>query len=80
MAINQALNVLSWYENLPSEERPPEYLWADDKGLEMWWQTVEDKRNDGVQTNRGLSDHAHDDQTPTMTENDHARFLKQAMA
>lgn len=80
MAIEQALTILSWYENLPEEERPPEYLWEDSQGLEMWWASVEAKRSDGVATNRGATDHAQDDQAPSMTENDHARFLKQAMA
>lgn len=44
----------------------------------MWWKTVEDKRNDGMDTNRGRTDPAHDDQAPSMTENDHARFLRDA--
>jgi hypothetical protein len=64
---------------VPADEVPPEYLWEDEQGLEMWWNTVEDKRNDGMSTSRGNTDHAHDDQAH-MTENDHARFLKEAMA
>jgi len=80
VAIEQALTVLSWFENLPEEDRPPEYLWEDEQGLEMWWASVEAKREDGATTSRGPTDHAHDDQAPSMTENDHARFLKQAMS
>lgn len=44
----------------------------------MWWKTVEDKRNDGTSTSRGHADPADDDQAPRMTENDHARFIKEA--
>lgn len=81
MAIEHGLTVLSWYENLPEEDRPPEYLWADSQGLEMWFNSVDAKHKDGMGTNRGRTDdHAQDDQRPSMTENDHARFLKQAMA
>lgn len=81
VAIEHALTILSWYENLQEEERPPEYLWEDAEGLEQWWATVDAKRKDGQDINRGRTDHAdEDDQAPRSTENDHARFLKQAMA
>jgi hypothetical protein len=81
LAIEHTLTVLSRYENLPDEDRPPEYLWEDPQGLEQWFNSVEAKRNDGVETRRGRTDdHAQDDQQPSLTENDHARFLKQAMA
>lgn len=79
MAIEQALTVLNWLENLSKDERPPEYLWEDDKGLELWWETVEAKRADGTNIDRGITDQDHDDQIPVQTENDHARFLKEAM-
>ncbi len=80
MAIEQGLTILSWFENVQDDERPPEHIWEDDKGLELWWASVDAKRKDGTDTSRGLSDHAHDDQAPRMTENDHARYLKEAMA
>jgi hypothetical protein len=73
--------VLNWLENLTKEERPPEYLWEDDKGLELWWATVEAKREDGTSISRGPTDDDDDDgQTPRQMENDHARYLKEAMA
>lgn len=77
-AIEQGLTILNWFENLPEDERPPEYIWEDSQGLEMWWKTVDDKRNDGVETNKGHADSAQDDQPRVMTENDHARFVKEA--
>lgn len=76
MAIEHALIVLSWFENLPKEEQPPEYLWEDSEGLEQWWKAVEDKREDGRPTTRGRVDVETDQDSP-MAENDYARFLKQ---
>lgn len=79
VAIEHALTILSWYEHLPEEERPPESLWEDDKGLEMWWASVEAKREDGMPTSRGPTDPDDDtDQAPHFMENDQARFLKAA--
>lgn len=78
VAIEHALTVLSWYENLQEDERPPEYLWEDSEGLEQWWADVEAKRNpDHIgPTSRGRSDHDPTDQTPQVAENDYARFVK----
>lgn len=73
MAIEQGLTILAWYENLPTEEVPPEYLWEDGAGLEMWWKHVEEKREDGGSTRRSQDDDGPDD----MAENDYARYLKQ---
>lgn len=78
MAIEHALQVLSWYENLPKDEVPPEHLWEDVEGLEQWWGDVEAKREDGVATTRGRGSKGSDDDDPdpAMVENDYARFLK----
>lgn len=79
MAIEHALNVLNWYENLPNDEVPPEHLWEDPEGLEQWWRQVEDRRSDDrpdlADTDRSADDDEHRD--PGMAENDLARFLKQ---
>lgn len=78
MAIEQGLTVLGWYENLSSDEVPPEYLWEDAEGLEQWWKKVEDKRSDGRPSTSGRSSEDDDeDPEPGMAENDYARFLKQ---
>lgn len=76
VAIDHALTILTWYENLPKEDMPPEYLWEDSEGLEMWWKTVEARREDGVPTSQGDADPANTDQPRQMVENDVARFLK----
>lgn len=58
---------------------PPEYLWEDSEGLELWWASVEDKRKDGS-TGRGSETtvETDDDQGPGMAENDIAQFLKRS--
>ena len=35
---------MNWYENVVKDEVPPEYLWEDPQGLEMWWASVQEKR------------------------------------
>jgi hypothetical protein len=83
VAIEHALTVLSWYEHLPKDEVPPEYLWEDAQGLEQWWATVEAKRDSGMPTSRGRdierAEEGDDDGDPgpSMAENDYARSLKQ---
>jgi hypothetical protein len=83
VAIEHALNVLSWHENLQKEEIPPEHLWEDSEGLEQWWKRVEDMRSDGrhdmASTDRSSTSSDGDDdehRDPGMAENDLARFLK----
>lgn len=83
MAIEHALNVLSWHENLQKEEIPPEHLWEDSEGLEEWWKRVEAKRSDGrldmTSTDRSSTssdDDGDEHRDPGMAENDLARFLK----
>lgn len=79
VAIEHALTILSWYENLPEDERPPEHIWEDNEGLELWWKSVAAKQQDGMPTSRGMderSDRDDDDQSPRMAENEYARFLK----
>lgn len=87
MAIEQALTVLNWYENLPKEDVPPEHLWEDVEGLEAWWATVEDRRSDGAPSvstdNRsdgdsrdGTGEAPRSADGSGMAQNDLARYLK----
>lgn len=48
VAIDQALMILNWRENLTTEEVPPEHIWEDADGLDEWWQRVQAKRSDGM--------------------------------
>lgn len=79
MAIDQALSILNWHENLPEDEVPPEHIWEDTEGLEQWWADVKAKREDGAPINRGRgpsSSDGDDDPGREMVENDYARYLK----
>lgn len=79
MAIEQGLLVLGWYENLPSEDVPPEHIWEDAEGLEQWWKRVEERRADGRpadQPGRSSESEGDGDQDTGMAENDIARFFK----
>jgi hypothetical protein len=74
VAIEQALMILSWRENLSRDELPPEYLWEDSKGLELWWGRVEEKRRDGFST--GSASGSDDPESPDLMENDLARAFR----
>lgn len=36
-ALEQAGKIVNWYENLPSEEVPPEWMWPLDWELDDWF-------------------------------------------
>lgn len=81
VAIDHALIVLNWYENLQRDEVPPEYLWEDVEGLEQWWKDIEARREDGAPTKRGSqitrnADDPSGDGGTEMVENDLARSFK----
>lgn len=75
MAIEQGLSILNWYENLPKNEVPPEHLWEDAEGLDLWWKRVEAKRNDGTS-----SASSSDDETPELVDNDMGREFRKMMS
>lgn len=50
-ALNQALVVLSWYENLPKDEQPPRWIWWSEKLLDEWFKEVTNNRKSGKKTN-----------------------------
>lgn len=66
---------------MPKEEIPPEHLWEDTEGLEAWWESVNDKREDGMRTVSGRRDDDDDDDGdgPVMVQNDYAKALKGVM-
>ena len=45
MPVNMALQVISWFENLPRKEQPPRSIWWSDRLLDAWFKNVEDDRN-----------------------------------
>lgn len=44
MAIEHALTIMSWFENYTSEEIPPEHIWDDPEGCDLWFAKVSEKR------------------------------------
>lgn len=45
-AISHANKVLSWQENLSSDEMPPSWMWPFDEELELWFEDVERLREE----------------------------------
>ena len=45
MAVNIALQVLSWFENLPEDEQPPRHIWWSEDLLSEWFKDVKKKRS-----------------------------------
>lgn len=43
--MNHALLILSWQENLPSDEMPPYWMWHLDWEIEEWFTKVQRKRD-----------------------------------
>jgi hypothetical protein len=46
-AIEHATTVLVWYENLPKEDMPPEWMWHLPKQLDLHFKMVDEKRSGG---------------------------------
>jgi len=44
-AIDQALKILSWQENLPSDEMPPRWMWHLDWELEAHFTKIKNERD-----------------------------------
>ncbi len=43
--MNHALTIISWQENLPSDEMPPYWMWHLDWEIEDWFKMVQRKRD-----------------------------------
>ena len=71
MAVNTALTVISWFENLPKDEQPPRHIWHSADLVDKWFREVEKQRNSkyGGKGRRSSYDDA--DDVP-MTRNEYA--------
>ena len=45
VAVNTALMVISWHENLPRDEQPPRHIWWSGELLDEWFRNVEEQRS-----------------------------------
>lgn len=46
VAIDQAIRITHWQENLGADELPPQWMWHLDWELEAWFLDVQKKRNE----------------------------------
>lgn len=65
--------MLSWYEAYAEEEVPPENIWEDSEGLDLWWKEVDRKRKEKAEDPESQSS---GDDDPKMISNDLARELR----
>jgi hypothetical protein len=55
-AVEHALRVLSWYENLPSDEMPPNWMWCLDWEIERHFERVDAERKAKFGDNSGSAE------------------------
>jgi hypothetical protein len=48
MAISHATSVLSWFENLSTEEMPPQWMWPIDEEITRHFERIRDARSNGT--------------------------------
>ena len=69
LAVNHALTILNWQQNLISDEMPPAWMWPFDDELVDWFEAVEAKRE--AESSGGSADTVAD-----MTQNEYAMDFK----
>lgn len=47
IAVDHAFRVISWLDNLPEDEMPPEWMWPYDNLINEWFERVKANRKDG---------------------------------
>ena len=45
-AVEHASAILHWQENLTRDEMPPEWMWSVDHELEIWFERVQEERDE----------------------------------
>jgi hypothetical protein len=73
VAINHAIMVISWHENLPRDEQPPREIWWSGELLDEWFRNVEENRSSKSSTRS--SSYKDADDVP-MTENVYAEGMR----
>jgi hypothetical protein len=59
-ALNEALSVLSWYENLPDDEQPPRAIWWSDGLISEWFRNVKENRSNKSGSKRSAYEESED--------------------
>lgn len=76
MAVNHALTVISWHENLPKDEQPPRKIWHSVELVDKWFGNVEQQREKKYGSS-GKSRYEEADDVP-MSRNELAESVKKA--
>lgn len=76
MALNHALTVISWHENLPKDEQPPRWIWHSSDLVDKWFDGVEERREAKYgSSGKSKSSYESADDVP-MSENEYAKSLR----
>lgn len=76
MAVNHALTVISWFENLPRDEQPPRHIWYSAELVDEWFRDVEHKRSSKYgASGKRRSSYEEADDVP-MSSNEYAQSLR----
>lgn len=65
-ATGEALQVLSWFENLPDEEQPPRSIWWSAERISEWFRNVKEKRKEGRKDKDRRSSYDRSEDVPMM--------------
>lgn len=66
--------VLSWFENLPTDEQPPRHIWWSSELIKEWFELVNAKRNSKT-VNKSKSSYQAATDVP-MDDNEFAKDLR----
>jgi hypothetical protein len=75
VALNHALTVISWHENLPKDEQPPRHIWWSGDLVAEWFADVEEQRNSRYGGKRKRSSYDEAEDVPMM-DNDLAASVR----
>lgn len=74
-AVNLALAVISWFENLPQDELPPRHIWWSEERLDEWFELVRERRKEDSSGRRKRSPYDDADDAP-MTQNEYVAQVR----
>jgi len=77
VALDQAVTVHGWMENLQKDELPPVWMWTLDTEIKIWFEKVKRERDEKYGGSKDKKDSAFDNEGPGIERNDHAaRFYE----
>lgn len=70
VALDQAITIHGWLENLQKEEVPPVWMWTIDTELKIWFEKIKRAREEKYGTGKDKS--AFDNDGPDVERNEYA--------